>query len=153
MPKHTAPKGLVGDPTNSTLAEQHATLKECGAAATTEPRYFDRLGDESDDFAEMESRGLSLNISVELRRLADGLAGLRAASDVLRAFDVERSMHEEADTEDKDCFTLLSPRGAHDLSRGASVLANLLGERIYSLGEQLVAEKRRDMKAARGGAQ
>lgn len=146
MQKDTAQIGQVGKPTPSTIANAPPEIKVgCGNAT---PLYFDRVGEQCDDFDDMANTGLPQATAQQLRRLAHGIAGVREITNLLYLFNVERDMRDDADDEDKGRFQILSPRAAEGVARGVCVLADFLHGEIYSLGGALTKAA-----TAKGGAQ
>lgn len=120
-------EGRVGKPTPVTIANEGAPSKRSA------PSHFDSRCDHGDDFDDMADRGLQSETANRLRRIAQGLAGIREITRVLSVFETERLL------EESDCgAAALSPRAHEGILRGAEVLADFLNQEVYALGADLV---------------
>lgn len=127
MLNDTTQDGPVGKPTLMKIAKDASQSK-----AADSPLYFDLRCDVGDDFDDMAKLGLQPATANRLRRIAQGLTGIREIARVLSIFETERLLRDSFDAN-----AHLSPRAQEGILRGAEVLADLLNQEIYALGTEL----------------
>lgn len=126
----TTHDGQVGEPTPKKIANEMAAGKRA-----IESLYFDLQCDLGDDFADMAQQGLGNATATRLRRVAQGLAGIREIAKILSVFGAEAATGGE-----EAASILLSSQSQQGILRGTEVLADFLTQEIYALGSDLTRD-------------